>query len=181
MFPQIRRYAENILNYIFKCKILVCGTIWDKVIQSIVPALPIIACYASRKSPLGKSLVGLMDPDTSKDILMPQTVMLKTNIQFLFLEDAALRDEAFSRLCWLLSSQKNCRDFLPKVNMLYDNSIASVCLPKTTTDVNKVRRANGHFYQVFISTFKWIWKTYGIDKSKFRKCYKAFVIKKVLN
>lgn len=89
-----------------------------------------------------------MDPDTSKDILLPQTAMLKTNIQFLFIEDVALRDEAFSRLCWLLSSQQNCREFLPKVNMLYDNSLASACLPKVPPDVNKVRRGNDHFYQV---------------------------------
>lgn len=150
-FQQIRRYAENIVNYILKCKILVCETIWDKVIQAIIPALPIIACYAGRKSPLGKCLVGLMDPDTAKDVLMPQTTMMKTNIQFLFLEDATVRDEAFSRLCWLLSSQENCREFLPKVNMLYDNTIASVCLPKTQIDVNKAGRGNSHFYQVIIS------------------------------
>lgn len=91
-----------------------------------------------------------MDPDTSKDILLPEIAMLKTNIQFLFLEDVALRDEAFSRLCWLLSSQENCRDYLPKLNMLYDNSIACACLPKTPVDVNKVRKGNDHFYQVSV-------------------------------
>lgn len=147
-FFQIQRYAENILNYILKCEVLVCETIWDKIIQSLVPALPILACHADRTTPLGKSILALMDPDHSKDIHMPQSAMLKTNIQFLFLEDVAVRDEAFSRLCWLLSSQDNCRELLPKVNMLYDNSIACVCMPKQLQDVNKLRRGNNHFYQV---------------------------------
>lgn len=107
-----------------------------------------MSCFANGSTPLGKAIIALMDPDNAKDIHLPPTAMLKTNIQFLFLEDVALRDEAFSRLCWLLSSQPNSRYFLPKVNMMYDNSIASACLPKTLPDINKVRRGQDHFYQV---------------------------------
>lgn len=161
---QIRRYAENILNYILKCKILVCESIWDKVIQSVVPALPIIACNANRATPLGKSIIGLMDPDLAKDIHLPFISMLKTNIQFLFLDDAPIREEAFSRLCWLLSSQENCRDYLPKMNMLYDNTIACACFPKAQSDVNKGRKGNDHFYQVsnfLISRFFISYLTFG--------------------
>lgn len=147
MNSQIRRYAEDIINYLLKCKILVCESIWDKVIQSILPALPIIGCHAG-KANIGKSIIGLLDPDTAKDIHMPQVAMIKTNIEFLFLDDAAIRDEAFSRLCWLLSSQPNSREFLPKMNMLYESAIGNACLPKAPIDVNKARRGKDHFYQV---------------------------------
>ncbi|XP_074031734.1 rotatin homolog anastral spindle 3 isoform X2 [Leptinotarsa decemlineata] len=143
---EIKRYAEDMIIYILKCKILVCEAIWNKVIQTLIPSLPIIACHASKNSALGKTVMNLMDPDTSRDSLIPPIVMLKCNIQLLFTDDAYLREEAFSRVCWLLSSQENSREMLPKVNTLYDTSLAGVCRLKKVVDINKMRRTE-HFYQ----------------------------------
>ncbi|KAJ8927426.1 hypothetical protein NQ314_020096, partial [Rhamnusium bicolor] len=143
---EIQRYAEDILIYILKCKVLVCESVWNKIIEALIPSLPIIACHTNKSSPLGKSIMTLMDPDMAVNVCMPPIAMLKCNIQFLFANDAYLRDEAFSRIYWLMASQENSREMLPKFNTLYDKALANVCHLKRVVDVNKVRYTE-HFYQ----------------------------------
>ncbi|CAH1155943.1 unnamed protein product [Phaedon cochleariae] len=143
---EIQRYAESILTYLLKSKILICETIWDRAVQALLPSLPIIACHATNNSILGKTLISLMDPDASKDACIPKISMLKCNIEFLFSEEVYLREEAFSRISWLISSQEKSREMLPRFNTLYDSSLSTVCRLKKVVDVNKSRRTE-HFYQ----------------------------------
>lgn len=130
-----------------KCKILVSESIWNKIIQALIPSLPIIACQVSKNCILSKSVASLVDPDIAKQSSLPTISMLKSNIEFLFLDDPCLREEAFSRICWLLSSQEKSRELLPGFNTLYDTSLAGICKIKKVLDVNKIRRTE-HFYQV---------------------------------
>ncbi|CAH1953846.1 unnamed protein product [Acanthoscelides obtectus] len=144
--PEIQQYSEDIISYILKCKILVSDTVWNRVIQALIPSLPVIACHCKRITMLGKTFLNITDPDTAKALFLPQLSILKSNLQLLFSEDAYLRDEGFSRICWLLSSQENARALLPKFSSLYDPSLANICRLKRIIDVNKLRRSE-HFYQ----------------------------------
>lgn len=65
----------------------------------------------------------------------------------LFNEDNAIRDETVSRLCWLLASQGDSRDLLPRINNLFDKSLSLCCQIKHVYDINKVQ-ATQHYYQV---------------------------------
>lgn len=73
--------------------------------------------------------------------------MLKGNLRLLFIDDSLTREEAVSRLCWLMGLQKDSRDLLPRLNNLQDKTLGSVCQLTRITDVNKVRPSQ-HFYQV---------------------------------
>ncbi|KAJ8948142.1 hypothetical protein NQ318_009229 [Aromia moschata] len=143
---EIRRYAEDILTYVLKCKLLVSDSVYSRVVEALIPALPIVLSHVTRTSPLGKTLVMLTDPDTAANSSIPSIAMLKCNVQLLFSNDAYLRDEAFSRICWLLASQEKSREMLPKFNTLYDTALANVCRLKRVVDINKVRYTE-HFYQ----------------------------------
>ncbi|CAG9829728.1 unnamed protein product [Diabrotica balteata] len=143
---EIRKYSEEILTYILKCKMIVSESIWNKVIQALIPSLPIITSQITNKSILGKSLIYLVDPDVAKESLLPVISMIKCNVEILFLDDSVWREEAFSRICWLLSSQDNFRELLPGFNTLYDTSLTGICKIKKMVDVNKIRRTE-HFYQ----------------------------------
>ncbi|CAG9862356.1 unnamed protein product [Phyllotreta striolata] len=142
----VQKYALEILTYILKCKLIVSETIWNKIIQALVPALPIIICQLTKNCILYKSVASLVDPDVAAQSCLPAVSMLKSNIQFLFLEDPSLRDEAFSRICWLLSSQEKARELLPGFNALYDTSLVGIFRSKKMLDLNKMRRTE-HFYQ----------------------------------
>ncbi|XP_066146267.1 rotatin isoform X2 [Euwallacea fornicatus] len=144
---EVKRLAEEILLYVLKCKAIVAELIWDSCIQALIPVLPIILCYAENSSTLGRTIVNVVDPDTAKVLLIPEIVMLKSNIELLFADNSTLRDEAFSRLCWLLAKQENSRDILPKFNTIFDKAMSNACcIKRVVVDINKLRKSE-HFYQ----------------------------------
>nr|CAH7739552.1 unnamed protein product [Callosobruchus chinensis] len=143
---EIQRYSEDIISYILKSKILVSDSVWNKAIQALIPSLPAIACHINRTTVLSKAILSITDPDTAKALFLPELSVLKGNVQLLFVADAVLRDEGFSRLCWLLSTQEDAKTLLPKFANLFDPSLANICRLKRTADVNKMRRIE-HFYQ----------------------------------
>lgn len=65
------------------------------------------------------------------------------------MEDAAIRNEAITRILWLLSAQENSKDLLPKINSLEDKTLISVCHSKIVYNVNKNRNIQ-HYYEVTV-------------------------------
>lgn len=65
---QVKKYAEDIIIHILKCKILVTDDIWDKVRTAIIPSFPLLMTYASKLNPLGRTLINIIDPDIAKDL-----------------------------------------------------------------------------------------------------------------
>ncbi|XP_076250090.1 rotatin homolog anastral spindle 3 isoform X2 [Rhynchophorus ferrugineus] len=143
---KVKQYAEDILMYILKSKQIMSKNLWMQCLEVLVPALPFLLCYANNNSALGRLIINLVDPDTSRSLLLPDIVMLKCNIQLLYSRDSQLRDEAFSRLCWLMASQENSREFLPKLNTIYDKALSNIFSIKNITDINKIGKTE-HFYQ----------------------------------
>lgn len=63
------------------------------------------------------------------------------------MKDGITRNEALSRILWLLTAQENHKDFLPKINSLQDKTLNAVCQLKTVYDINKNRNTQ-HYYEV---------------------------------
>ncbi|KAK5645259.1 hypothetical protein RI129_006559 [Pyrocoelia pectoralis] len=143
---EIQKYADNIIVHILKCQILVTENIWNKVIEAILPILPILMCHATKMTVLGRAIVGILDPDTAKTFLIPPIEVLKSNLCLLFTSDNLTREEAVSRLCWLLTTQTNSRSLLPRLNSLKDKVLSKACHVQRIADINKERPAQ-HFYQ----------------------------------
>lgn len=133
--------------YIIKCRTLVSETVWNKIVQALIPSFPLLICHIKRNSLVGKTAMALLDPDTALENGIPPVVTLKCNVQLLFSKESYCREEAFSRICWSLASQENSRELLPKFNVAYDTTLANVCCLKLVTDINKSRFTD-HFYQV---------------------------------
>ncbi|CAH0554508.1 unnamed protein product [Brassicogethes aeneus] len=143
---KIQIYSENILNHIIKSKILVSDSIWNKTIESLITSLPILTCHAHKELLLGRIIVNILDPDTAKDLLFPKITILKSNAALLFSKDDTSRDEAYSRICWLLATQDDAKATLPRLNGLYDKALSNVCRQPKIVDLNKSRMTQ-HFYQ----------------------------------
>lgn len=131
---------------ILKCKIIVCEQVWNQIVETLISIFPILCCYATKKTPLGRTIINILDPDVGKSMLLPDITIIKSNIQLLYTEESLLREEAFSRLCWLLATQPNSRQTLPRLNNLYDKALANICTKQIQFDVNKFRQTQ-HFYQ----------------------------------
>ncbi|XP_044270747.1 rotatin isoform X1 [Tribolium madens] len=144
--PQIRNSSENILIHLIKCKILVSGDIWDKIVEALIGSLPVLLCHVTKKESLGRSLLDITDPDTAETLFLPKSEVVKANICLLFTDESQVREEAFSRLCWLLAAQTDSKEMLPRLNNLYDKALPNVCQIQRLFDVNK-NRTTQHFYQ----------------------------------
>ncbi|KAK9883541.1 hypothetical protein WA026_001716 [Henosepilachna vigintioctopunctata] len=144
---EVKKYAEDIVIHLMKCKILVTDDIWDKVIEAIIPSLPVLLIYASKLTPLGRSLINVVDPDIAKDLKISTVDVVKSNSLLLFSKEELVREEAFSRLCWMLALQNNSKKFLPHLNNINDKTLPNLCqMLKKTFDVNKLRNSE-RFYQ----------------------------------
>lgn len=64
----------------------------------------------------------------------------------LFVDDKIAREEAVSRLLWLLSTQYSNKEYLPRLNNINDKSLSYVCQIKRLYDFNKTRSTN-NLYQ----------------------------------
>lgn len=144
--------------YIIKCRTVVSEAVWNRIIQALIPSLPVVICHVKKNTLVGKTVMILLDPDTATENGIPSIVTLKCNAQLLFSKESYFRDEGFSRICWLLTAQENSRELLPKFNMVYDTTLSNVCCLKLVMDINKSRFTD-HFYQVILSV--------GVDKIKY--------------
>ncbi|XP_060527472.1 rotatin [Cylas formicarius] len=141
-----KHLAEDVLIYLMKCKHIVNESIWNYCVEALIPTMPYLLCYADNKSLLGRNIVNLADPDTANALDLPHIVMFKANVQLLFSKESFLREEAFSRICWLMARQENSRELLPKFNTVFDKALAGACRMRTIVDINKIRNSD-HFYQ----------------------------------
>ncbi|XP_044758408.1 rotatin [Coccinella septempunctata] len=144
---QVQKYAEDIVIHFLKCKILVTDDIWDKVRAGIIPSFPVLLVYASKINPLGRTLVNVVDPDIAKDLRLPIIEVIKSNILLMYSPEDLVRDEAFSRLCWLLAQQENSKELLPRLNNVNDKILSNICqISPAVFDVNK-SKSSERFYQ----------------------------------
>ncbi|XP_017780002.1 PREDICTED: rotatin [Nicrophorus vespilloides] len=146
LIPEVQNYAEDILLHIIKSKILVSDDIWQRTVEALVPNIPILLCHAN-KSNLGRTIMNLLDPDRSRNLNIPLCEIIRGNVGLLFCENSHIREEAVSRLCWILTSTKEeNRDLLPRINNLHDRGLGFVCCVEKAIDYNKYK-ATQHFYQ----------------------------------
>lgn len=74
---KIQGYAETVLLHILKCKILVTDKVWNKVVEALIPSLPVLLCHTNRVTSLGRTLLGMLDPDNAKSLYL-------TDLQVIF-------------------------------------------------------------------------------------------------
>ncbi|KRT81126.1 hypothetical protein AMK59_5745, partial [Oryctes borbonicus] len=143
---EIQKFAEDILIHILKCKILVTEETWNSIIEAVVVTLPSLSCYVDQTSSIGRTLLSFLDPDTAHSLGLTTLEILKGNCCLLFHDNSSVRDEAVARLCWLLASQGDTQDLLPRINNLFDKSLSMCCQIKGVYDLNKMQ-ASQHYYQ----------------------------------
>ncbi|XP_043474662.1 rotatin [Leptopilina heterotoma] len=125
---KIRNMAEEMLLYILKGKIQIGETGWMKILESILPVLPLLQCFSNTDSSLGQCVLKMLDPDVSNDIQLPYIEVLKGNLRLLFASDPEVREEAVCRLIWLLGKENGSMQKLPKLSSLHGLPLNSLCI-----------------------------------------------------
>ncbi|XP_054744875.1 protein rotatin homolog [Anastrepha obliqua] len=130
----IRKISEDILMLILKSQNLV-GEYWAKYVELLLPVLSLLQCCT--KSPqIIKLLQNLLDPDSKQ---LPFLAVLQGNITFMFYHDSTVRNEALTRLIYMMNSVPEAEKYVP--NLLYISDI----IPNDLCILKKPRVYQGIF------------------------------------
>jgi hypothetical protein len=75
--------------------------------------------------------------------------VLKGNLRLLFCSDPLTREEALSRITWLMAREERAYEKLPDFSSLRGLLLNSVCLTDRPVDLGH-SRIKQHFYQVMV-------------------------------
>lgn len=144
-------HAENILMLILRGR-EVMPQYWSNICEFMLPTLPLLLCFATKKSKLGESadfveccllfsnkfihfpfsdfpgqaILELSEPDN--DNRLPTLRMFQSNIVLLFSRDTSNREEAIYRVSYLLQANALAADYLPNINYLNDIIPNNLCV-----------------------------------------------------
>lgn len=120
-------------------------TSWKNFITSLRPCLSLLQCYAEKSTALGRCIIKMLDPDMATTIDLPLIDIIKGNIRLLFSKDNLTRDEAISRLCWLLTKEDPNNEKLPRMSILQGLNLSAIC---SSVKPRELSRAKQSFYSV---------------------------------
>ncbi|XP_033609717.1 rotatin, partial [Cryptotermes secundus] len=70
---KIQLYSEEMLIHLLKGKFLLPEPIWRRFLECLIPALPLLQCYADQTTSLGRAIVKIFDPGTGHSIHLPSS------------------------------------------------------------------------------------------------------------
>ncbi|XP_053687362.1 protein rotatin homolog [Sabethes cyaneus] len=129
---KIQQQAETILLFVLNSRTFLLDR-WTDLLDIILPAMPLLQTVAINKkhSTLSRAIIGLFHPDAG----LPALDLLRGNLRFLFQDDASIREEALTRVLFLLSTTE--RYYSPNIEHIRDTISNTICLLKTKYDVAK--------------------------------------------
>ncbi|XP_014254359.1 rotatin-like [Cimex lectularius] len=119
----VRQCSEVILVLILKSQILVPASSWRWLISEMSTVFSVLQAYADLNSSLGRTILQMLDPDTSKEIMLPVMEVLTGNIRLMMSKSKDCKNEATARVIYLLNIPSNL-DINESFN-LGDNPISS--------------------------------------------------------
>ncbi|XP_043681789.1 rotatin isoform X1 [Vespula pensylvanica] len=125
---KIREMSEEIIIYILKGKVQADETGWLKILETIIPVLPLLQCYAYSSTVIGRCITKMLDPDIFNSIHLPYLEVLKGNLRLLYSVECDVREEASCRLIWLLGKEKDSIKKLPRLSSLHGLPLSSLCI-----------------------------------------------------
>lgn len=98
----------------------------DNLFELLVPTLPLLSCFSNSSSTIGRIIASLFEPDVDNGFSTVQ--LFKNNIVQLFCHDPNVRNEAITRLLYLLQCLPNSDEYVPNINYLSSVIPDNLCL-----------------------------------------------------
>ncbi|XP_058829123.1 protein rotatin homolog [Topomyia yanbarensis] len=131
---KIQQQAETILLFVLNSRTFLLDR-WTDLLDIILPTLPLLQTVAiiKKHSTLSRAIVALLHPDSE----LPVVDLIRGNLRFLFQDDSDLREEALTRVLFLISSINNNQHYSPNIDHIRDTISNAICLVKSKYDVAK--------------------------------------------
>ncbi|XP_058458275.1 protein rotatin homolog [Malaya genurostris] len=131
---KIQQRAETILLFVLNSRTFLLDR-WIDLLDIILPVMPLLQTVAISKkhSTLSRAIIGLLHPDSG----LPMSDLIRGNLRFLFQDDTDLREEALTRVLFIISGTNNSQHYSPNIEHIRDTISNAICLVKSKYDVAK--------------------------------------------
>ncbi|KXJ71869.1 hypothetical protein RP20_CCG019454 [Aedes albopictus] len=131
---KIKQQAETILLFVLNSRSFLLDR-WNDLLDIIVPVLPFLqtAGIVKPQSTLSRAICALLHPDSQ----LSATDLMRGNLRYLFQDDADIREEALTRVLFLMSVAPNAHQYSPNIEHIRDTLSNAICLTKSRYDVAK--------------------------------------------
>ncbi|ETN66053.1 hypothetical protein AND_002165 [Anopheles darlingi] len=131
---RIHRCAETMLLFLCNSRAFLHEK-WADVQEILLPMAPLLqlATIGAHETTLRKAVMGLFHPDCE----LPLLDVLQGNLRMLYHEDGSVREEALTRVLFLLSSTGRAGRFVPRIENVSDTIPNGLCLLKLRYDPAK--------------------------------------------
>uniref|UniRef100_A0A182P9D1 Rotatin N-terminal domain-containing protein n=1 Tax=Anopheles epiroticus TaxID=199890 RepID=A0A182P9D1_9DIPT len=136
---KIRQCAETILLYLCNSKAFL-GEKWADVQEILLPIVPLLQTVAvgREETKLRKAVINMFHPDFGLSWL----AILQGNLQLLFHLESSVREEALTRVLFLISSVEQSEQFAPRIEHISDTIPNGICLLSFPYDIRRPKMTN---------------------------------------
>ncbi|XP_049290028.1 uncharacterized protein LOC125767467 [Anopheles funestus] len=122
---KVHHCAEMMLLFLCNSKAYLQDK-WVDVQEILLPIAPLLqaAAVGLEESKLGRVVIGMFHPDFG----LPWLDILQGNLRLLFHVHSSIREEALTRVLFLISSVERSEEFAPRIEHISDTIPNSICM-----------------------------------------------------
>lgn len=131
---KIKQQAETIILFVLNSRTFLLDR-WNDLLDIIAPVLPLLQTAGILKGQctLSRAIFALLHPDSQ----LSESDLLRGNLRYLFQNDADIREEALTRVLYLMSVAPNAHQYSLNIEHIRDTLANAICLTKSRYDVAK--------------------------------------------
>ncbi|XP_053670517.1 uncharacterized protein LOC128720842 [Anopheles nili] len=136
---KIRQCAETMLLFLCNSKAFLHEK-WMDVRELLLPVAPLLQTVAvgQEQTKLRKAVLAMFHPDFG----FPWLDVLQGNLRFLFHDESAIREEALTRVLFLISSVEQSEEFIPRIEHIGDTIPNGICLLSFPFNIERQQSTN---------------------------------------
>ncbi|GAB0090183.1 hypothetical protein DMENIID0001_048780 [Sergentomyia squamirostris] len=118
--PVIHSSAESMVLFILKSRVVLRDQ-WKVLKELLIPIMPLLQVWSEKSSKLSESILSLLHPDGDYTNVLE---VIGGTVRFLFSPDPSVREEAISRIFYILSAVPNANEFTP-IDSIGSNAVSN--------------------------------------------------------
>ncbi|XP_035679330.1 rotatin-like isoform X3 [Branchiostoma floridae] len=112
---KVGEMAAELLLYLLQGRLIMTAAIWNKLMDALLPVLPVLQGYASVETKLGRCVVGLLHPSSEGEVgRLPKLERLRGGLRLLMSRESSMREEAAAMVSQYLALESGGAQLLPK-------------------------------------------------------------------
>uniref|UniRef100_A0A671XHA6 Rotatin n=1 Tax=Sparus aurata TaxID=8175 RepID=A0A671XHA6_SPAAU len=128
--------AKDILLFLFKGRLMMTASTWDRFNEALYPVMPILQGYTSTEESLGNCVLLISDmSDVARDDVFPSTAKLKAALRLLFTKQPTVRIAAVQQILPHLTSDDDATTARPTLDQQVISSLANLYCVRNPLDI----------------------------------------------